>query len=84
MRNLFILIVVLASAACAPATEFEREQREYQRVEYYETVFRPTTDACARAGGYMIYEDTARNSSRHAELSYADMRMAVFRGCSGI
>lgn len=84
MRNFFIVGAVFICAACAQTTEIEREQREYQRIDYYETVFRPMSDACGRAGGFLIFEDTAGNSTRHADLSYADMRMAVFRGCSGI
>lgn len=84
MRHVYLLGVVLVCAACAPTSELERESREYQRIDYFESVFLPVSRACYRAGGFMIFEDTARAPARYDNLSYSDMRMAVMRGCAGI
>mgnify|MGYP001549559272 FL=1 len=84
MRVLLLMAVTAACAACAhsggPAAAADRE---YQRIDYYESVFAPLAQACISAGGFLIFEDTARNSPRHRDLSYSDMRMAVMRGCAG-
>ena len=81
MKYVLALGVMMACTACVHTTEAEREQLEYDRMEYFETVFQPATQACRKAGGFMIFEDPAR---KRAGLSYADMRMAMSRGCSGI
>jgi hypothetical protein len=59
------------------------EDRQYKRIEYLETVFLPASQACNRAGGFMIFEDPSKYGKRPADLSYADMRIAVARGCAG-
>lgn len=84
MRHVYLLGIILLCAACAPTSELERESREYQRVDYFESVFLPASQACYRAGGFMIFEDTSRDTTRYDDLSYSDMRMAVMRGCAGI
>lgn len=53
--------------------------QDYERAEYFETVYLPATQACSRAGGFMIFE-----SAGSGTMTYADMRTAVARGCSGI
>lgn len=84
MKLLVSFCALTVGAACAPAPVQDLEQRRYQRVDYYQSVFLPMARACSQAGGFLIFEDTARQSTRHADLSYADMRMAVMRGCAGI
>ena len=81
MKYLFALGVMMACTACVHTSEADREQLEYERVEYFETVYLPATQACRRAGGFMVLEDPDYGRSG---LSYADMRMAMARGCSGI
>jgi hypothetical protein len=81
MKYFIALGVMMACTACVHTTEAEREEQEFTRVEYYETVFQPASRACRRAGGFMIYEDP---TPTRAGMSYADMRMAMARGCSGI
>ena len=83
MRVLILLVAAAACAACASSDERSAADREYQRIDYYESVFAPLAQACNSAGGFLIFEDTARNSTRHRDLSYSDMRMAVMRGCAG-
>ena len=75
--------LLVLCTACAHTGDRDREGLEYARVEYFETVFLPATEACRRAGGFMIFEDGADTASRHARLSYSDMRLAVSRGCAG-
>ena len=83
MKAAMLIAVLGVCAACAPNSERDPMEREYQRVDYYETVFAPLAQACTSAGGFLIFEDTSRNSTRHRDLSYPDMRMAVMRGCAG-
>lgn len=83
MKYLLPVAALAACAACAPAGDLTHADREYQRVDYYESVFAPLASACNSAGGFLVFEDTVRNSSRHEDLSYSDMRMAVMRGCAG-
>lgn len=82
--KVFLPIVALAlSAACTHSGDISQVDREYQRIDYYESTFAPMASACNSAGGFLIFEDTSRNSTRHDDLSYSDMRMAVMRGCAG-
>jgi hypothetical protein len=73
--------VLMVCAGCAHTGD--REGLEYTRVEYFETVFQPASEACSRAGGFMIFEDPSDMVSRNPRLSYADMRLAIARGCAG-
>ena len=84
MKNVFWLGVLLTCSACVHTTGGELADRQYQRIDYFETVFLPTSQACSRAGGFMIFEDPAANSRTAFDLSYAEMRTAVARGCAGI
>ena len=81
MKYLIALGVMMTCTACVHTSEADREKLEYERVEYFETVFQPATQACRRAGGFMVYEDPAH---KRAGPSYADMRTALARGCAGI
>jgi hypothetical protein len=83
MKPVILIAVLVACAACAPNGELTQANREYQRIDYYESVFAPMASACDSAGGFLIFEDTTRHSTRHKDLSYSDMRMAVMRGCAG-
>ena len=49
--------VLLLCAGCANTGDHGREAARYQRVEYFETVFLPASEACRKAGGFMIFED---------------------------
>lgn len=84
MKIFSLLVALMMCSACVQMSDLEQEERDYRRVEYFQTVFLPVSQACSRAGGFMIFEDTARNSSRHYDLSYTDMKIAVARGCAGI
>ena len=84
MRHFYILATLLVCTACANNNQFNAEELEYKRIEYYETVFLPASQQCSRAGGFMIFEDAFRRQNETAGLSYGDMRMAVARGCGGI
>ena len=81
MKYLVALGVMMTCTACVHTSELDREKLEYDRVEYFETVFQPATQACRKAGGFMVFEDPAH---QRAGLSYADMRTAMARGCAGI
>ena len=84
MRFISLLGVLLACTACAPTTGLEKEERDYRRIEYRETVFLPATRACSRAGGFIILEDSMHSGYRPESLTYNEMRLAVARGCGGI
>lgn len=84
MKATLIIALIVACVGCAPLTEQEIEAREYQRVDYLQSVFLPQSQACRRAGGFLVFADTSNNSVRHHDMTYADMRMAVSRGCGGI
>ena len=83
MKVIPLLIILLVCTACAQTSGFDRDDREYKRIDYMEAVFLPVTRACRRAGGYMVFEDMSRNSIRPAHLTYTDMRKAVSKGCAG-
>lgn len=76
--------VLLLCAGCANTGDHGREAARYQRVEYFETVFLPASEACRKAGGFMIFEDPTDAVGGRATLSYPDMRLAMARGCGGI
>ena len=83
--RVFLPIAALALCAdCTHSGDISQVDRKYQRVDYYESTFAPMASACNSAGGFLIYEDTSSHSTRHEDLSYSDMRMAVMRGCAGI
>ena len=85
MNKFLLTISVLAvCAGCAHSGDQGLENAKYQRVEYFETVFLPASEACRRAGGFMVFEDPSDTVGRHPSLSYTDMRLALARGCSGI
>ena len=84
MRIIVQLSVLLACTACVHTTDVSSEALEYRRVDYFEAVFLPASQACNRAGGFMIFDGSADGNARLSGLSYADMRMAVARGCAGI
>ena len=76
--------VILLCAGCAHTGDHGRENAKYQRVEYFETVFLPASEACRKAGGFMIFEDPTDAVDTPSGLSYPDMRLAIARGCGGI
>jgi hypothetical protein len=76
--------VLLLCAGCAHTGDYGREGVKYQRVEYFETVFLPASEACRKAGGFMIFEDPTDSAGGRSALSYPDMRLAIARGCAGI
>ena len=82
-RFLVILSILVACTGCANTGDQSREDAQYQRVDYFETVFLPASEACRRAGGFMIFEDPSDTAGPHASLSYTEMRLAIARGCSG-
>ena len=49
-----------------------------------DTVFLPASEACRKAGGFMIFEDPNDSAGRYPTMSYSDMRLALARGCGGI
>jgi hypothetical protein len=83
IRFLAIVSVLMVCSGCAHNGGRGGEDIQYLRVEYFETVFQPASEACRKAGGFMIFEDLSDGSGRNARLSYADMRLAVARGCAG-
>ena len=83
MRFVSLLGVLLACTACAPTSGLEKEERDYRRIEYRETVFLPASRACSRAGGFMILEDAMHSGYQPERLTYNEMRLAVARGCGG-
>lgn len=83
MKPLMSILVLIFCTACAPVPVQDLEEREYQRVDYYQSVFEPMAQACLNAGGFMVFEDQSWKTPRHGDLTYADMRLAVMRGCSG-
>ena len=83
MRFTCILMALLLCAACAQTSNSQRADPEYRRVDYYQSVYLPMSQACDRAGGYMMFEGASRYNSRDEDLSYSDMRKAVLRGCLG-
>ena len=84
MKVFNVLWVLAICAGCAQTTAVEMADRKYQRVDYYESVFLPAAQACDRAGGFLVFGDMTSTSTRYSHLSYADMRIAVSRGCAGI
>ncbi len=76
--------VILLCAGCAHTGDHGRENAKYQRVDYFETVFLPASEACRKAGGFMIFEDPTDAVDSPSGLSYPDMRLAIARGCGGI
>ena len=76
--------ILLICAGCAHTGDYGREDAKYQRMEYFETVFLPASEACRKAGGFMIFEDPTDAVGGRAPLSYPDMRLAMARGCAGI
>ena len=84
MKLVVALGALLACSACSTISGVDGQEVEYRRIEYLETVFLPATRACDRAGGFMIFEDPADALRTPAGLSYADMRLAIARGCGGI
>lgn len=83
MKQVLLITALAACGACAQSDDLLQVDRNYQRIDYYESVFAPMASACNSAGGFLIFEDTTTNSTRHKDLSYSDMRMAVMRGCAG-
>jgi hypothetical protein len=84
MTKFLVAMGLLAvCTGCASTGDRDREELEFTRVEYFETVFLPASEACRRAGGFMIFEDPNDTASRHQRLSYTDMRLAIARGCAG-
>ena len=83
MRHTLLIAALAVCGACAQSGDVTQTNREYQRIDYYESVFAPMASACSSAGGFLIFEDTSSSSTRHKDLSYGDMRMAVMRGCAG-
>lgn len=84
MRIIAYLAALLACTACVHQPGLDGDSLEYRRVDYFETVFLPASQACERAGGFMIFDGPPETTTRHTGLSYADMRIAVARGCAGI
>lgn len=85
MKKLVMMLGVLtAGTGCVHTTDMDRDRFEMDRIEYLETVYLPASEACSKAGGFMILEDPVdvRGAPRH--LSYSNMRLAVARGCGGI
>lgn len=60
MRRLMWLQIVLLTLillyGCAPMTEQERDQREYDRVTHLEEYFIPAVRNCKLAGGILVYD----------------------------
>ena len=83
IKFLVTIGILVACAGCAHTGDHGREDAQYQRVEYFETVFLPASEACRKAGGFMIFEDPADTAGRYPTMSYPDMRLAIARGCSG-
>ena len=83
MRFFSLLAALMICSGCAQTTGIDREDRQYKRIEYLETVYLPASQACSKAGGFMIFDDPAGYGKRPVDLSYADMRIAVARGCAG-
>lgn len=83
-KFVFVLGAMIVSTGCVHTAGLDGEPIEERRLDYLETVYLPATKACNRAGGFMILEDTADARATPARLSYADMRLAVARGCGGI
>lgn len=84
MSRFLVTISILAACACCAHTgDNGREDAQYQRVEYFETVFLPASEACRKAGRFMIFEDPSDTTGRDPTLSYTDMRLAMARGCGG-
>ncbi len=75
--------ILVVCTGCAHTGDHGREDAQYQRVEYFETVFLPASEACQKAGGFMIFEDPSDTAGRYPTMSYADMRLAIARGCGG-
>lgn len=84
IRFLMTIGALSLCSACVHTADYRSEDADYTRVEYLETVFQPASEACRRAGGFMIFEDPADPATRLARLSYSDMRLAMARGCAGI
>ena len=83
-KLLVTIIIMVACTGCAYTGDRGSEDTQYQRVEYFETVFLPASEACRKAGGFMIFEDPSDSAGRYPTMSYADMRLAIARGCGGI
>ncbi len=81
-KFLIAISLLLVGAGCAHTGD--RDDVEFTRIEYFETVFLPASEACRRAGGFMIFEDPTDTAGRIGALSYPDMRLAMARGCAGI
>lgn len=83
MKIVTTMLVLLACTACAHTDRLDRDDRLYRQFEYRETVYMPATEACERMGGFMIFEDPGGHVGNPDRLTYADMRLAVARGCAG-
>jgi hypothetical protein len=83
-RFLVTISILVACSGCAHTGDNGGEDAQYHRVEYFETVFRPASEAYRKAGGFMIFEDPNETAGRYPTMSYSDMRLAIARGCGGI
>jgi hypothetical protein len=83
-RFVVTISILVACAGCAHSGGQGRQDVQYQRAEYFETVFLPASEACRKAGGFMIFEDPNDTAGTRGSLSYSDMRLAMARGCGGI
>jgi hypothetical protein len=51
-----LLVIVFGMLGCTPMTAEQRDQEQYEHVEWVETQFKPAVDACERDGGILVYE----------------------------
>lgn len=51
-----IAIVYITVSGCAPLSEQERDEREYNRVEWVEGTLIPAINACEAHGGIIVWD----------------------------
>ena len=83
-KFLVSISIMVACTGCAHTGGRGSEDTQYQRPEYFETVFLPASEACRKAGGFMIFEDPSDSAGRYPTMSYSDMRLTIARGCGVI
>ena len=76
-RFLVTISILVACSGCAHTGDNGREDAQYQRVEYFETVFLPASEACRKAGGFMILEDPNDTAGRYPTSCWTWRRPAA-------
>ena len=59
------VILLLLIPGCGSGPPITPEEREYKRVDFIETQFKPAVDACYAGGGHIVYKGPYTVRMRH-------------------